>query len=299
MPTTPSPVITKHIEKISEGLYTWINPGNGFRIIDLEFRADPRKRGEAWEAEARQGLPTAEWNREYGSQWKVYDGKPVYRDFDEEFHTVRGNIIAPRRARLISGWDAGPNDINLGWALGLTAPGERRVQFIDEYFAEDGDIEDFIQVVSSHLTLEWIKLGGFSIHVADQSVFTKSSVAAGRAVADTMRQHGMAPVPGEISFAKRRASVEQLLSHHSKGANGRLIPSLLVHERCKLLIEGFQGGYSYGRSQTVGGTLFKETPIKNRYSHVMNALEYVCSRLDLVNYDIPYEGRRLPQVSII
>lgn len=294
-----SPVQVRKVEEISEGLRTWVNPLNGFRVIDLEFRADPRKRSEAWVTQARQGMPTAEWNREFGSQWIVYDGKPVYGDFDEEFHVIRGSIVAPRRARLISGWDAGPNDVNLGWALGLTAPGENRVQFIDEYFAEDGDIEDFVQVVGSRLNLEWIKLGGFSLHVADQSVFTKSGVASGRAVADIMRQHGMAPVPGEISFSKRRAGVERLLSHHSKSSNGRLMPSLLVHERCQLIIKGMQGGYSYGRSQVVGGSLYKETPIKNRYSHVMNAVEYVCSRLELAGQEIPYEGRRLPAHQLI
>lgn len=295
----PSPLQVKEVQEIQEGLRTWLNPHNGFRVIDLEFRADPRKRTTEWITQARQGMPTAEWNREFGSQWIVYDGKPVYGDFDEEFHVLRGTIVAPRRARLLSGWDAGPNDVNLGWALALAAPGENRVQFIDEYFAEDGDVEDFVQVVASRLRLEWLKLGGFVIHVADQSVFTKSGVAGGKAVVDIMRQHGMAPIPGEISFAKRRAAVERLLTHHTKGANGHLQPSLLVHERCSLLIKAFQGGYSYGRSQIPGGHLYKETPIKNRFSHCMNAVEYVCSRVEMASFDIPYEGRRLPQVSII
>lgn len=282
------------------GLHTWVNPKNGFRIVDLEFKADPAKRSEAWEAEARQGMPTAEWNREYGSQWIVYDGKPVYQDFDQEFHVVKGTIVAPRRARLISGWDAGPNDVFLGWALGLTSPGDRRVQFIDEYFAEDGDIEDFVQVVHSRMVLEWVKLGGFSIHVADQSVFTKSGVVkGGRAVADIMRQHGMAPVPGEISFAKRRIAVEHLVSHTSKSSQGKLVPDLQIHERCTLLIEAFQGGYCYGRSMVVGGDRWKETPLKNKFSHVMNAMEYVCSRLDLTQQSIPYEGRPLPRRNLV
>jgi hypothetical protein len=294
-----SPIETRKVEEVMEGLRSWINPLNGFRVIDLEFKADPEKRTDAWITQARQGLPTAEWNREFGSQWIVYDGKPVYQDFDAEFHVIRGTIVAPRRARLISGWDAGPNDVNLGWALGLTAPGENRCQIIDYYFAEDGDIADFVQVVHSRLSLEWVKLGGFSLHIADQSVFTKSMVADGRAVADIMRQHGMPPIAGEISFAKRRSAVEKMLKQHSKAANGRLMPSLMVHERCDHIIEAFQGGYSYGRSQVIGGHTFKETPLKNRYSHVMNAVEYICSRLELVSMEIPYEGKRLPQPSLI
>src|SRR5262245_31382117 len=277
------------------GLRTWINPGNGFRIIDLEFKADPAKRSDEWITQARQGMPTAEWNREFGSAWIVYDGKPVYGDFDADFHVIRGTLIAPRRARLVSGWDAGPNDVNLGWALGLTAPGEKRLQIIDYYFEDDGDWEDVVQVVHSRLALEWAKLAGFSIHLADQAVFTKSTITPGRCIADIMRQHNMAPVPGEISFAKRRQCVEKMLVTHTKGADGHLLPNLVVHERCDLVIEAFQGGYSYGRSTTVGGHAFKETPLKNKFSHVMNAIEYMCSRLELTSNEIPFEGKRLPQ----
>src|SRR4029450_5309243 len=278
-----SPVTVKEVTEIQEGLRTWVNPKNGFRVLDLEFRADVSNPPESWIASARQGVPTAEWNREYGSQWIVYDGKPVYQDFDPEFHIIRGSIVAPRRATLISGWAGGPNDVNRGCALGLTAPGENLVQIIDYYFAEDGDGEDFCQVVHSRLQLEWVKLGGFSLHIADQSVFTKSTVAPGRALADIMRQHQMAPIGGEISFAKRRQAVEKLLKSHSKGANGHLVPNLVVHERCDHIIEAFQGGSSYGPSQVVGGHAYKETPIKNRYSHVMNAIEYICSRLELAS----------------
>ena len=281
------------------GVSTWRNSRNGFKVVDLEFKADPKKRSEEWIAQSKSGMPTAEWEREYGSQWVVYDGKPVYGDFDETAHVLRGSIISPRRARLVSGWDAGPNDVNLAWCLGLVIPSELAVIFIDEYQVDDGDIKDFVEVVGARLRLEWNKLGGFSIHIADQSVFTKSGVADGKCMADIMRQHNMAPMAGEISFAQRRIAVNDLLMHTFKSVEGRLIPKWRAHERCELLIEAMRGGYVYGRANLGIGGQYKPTPIKNKFSHIANAMEYVCSRLETATTEIPYEGRSLPRRSLV
>jgi hypothetical protein len=267
-------------------------------VLDLEYRADPAKRDPAWAEQARAGMPASEWNREYGSEWVVYEGKAVYADFDD-VHIMRGTIVALPKARLVSGWDAGPNDVNLAWALGLTAPGQPQVTIIDEYFAEDGDAEDFVQVVQSRLALEWARLGGFSLHIADQSVFTKVTVAERQSFATLMRRHGLYPSPGEISFAKRRASVNGLLCKFYQAPMG-LVPRLRVHERCPQIIEGFKGGYAFGRSTIVGtGGIWKETPLKNKFSHLMNAVEYICSKLEVANASIPYEGRTLPAVRVV
>lgn len=292
-----SPVTTLEKTTIMEGVITWRNPNNGFEVIDLKYYADPRKRSNEWLLTAKSGLPSAEFEREYGDKWIVYDGKPVYgNDFveSETGNLIRGPIIATKRARLVSGWDAGPTDLNLAWALALVQPQERRVTFIDEYYTDDGDVEDFIQIVSSRLQLEWLKLGGFSLHFCDQSVNTQGGPKK-RSFSDEMRLHGMTPQIGEISFAKRRVSVFNLLTH-TKG--GR--PLLLVHERCSLIIEAMKGGYCYPKlpSPSAGG-MYRETPIKNKFSHIANAIEYVCSRVDAVGSEIPYEGKRLPRYSLV
>lgn len=285
-----------------EGLTSWRNPGNGFLVLDLSFKADPRKRSSEWLTESQSGIPRAEWNREYGDEWIVYDGKPVYQDYDDNgIHLARGSILAGRRSKLISGWDSGPNDVNLAWALGLAQPGERRVLIIDEYAVDDGDAEDFVQVVQSRLRLEWYKLGGFSVHVADQSVFTETNIktAKFRSFAELMRAHGMSPIPGEIAFSRRRTAVNGLLKHISKTRDSVIIPGLRIHERCELSREAFRGGYAYPKAISGVGGQYKETPAKNKFSHIANAIEYICSRLEHVGLDIPYEGRKLPLVSLV
>jgi len=282
-----------------EGVTTWRNRSNGFFCVDLTYFADPRKRSPEWVALQRRGMPKAEWEREYGSKWLVYDGKPVYDDYDEDIHLYKGNLYVPSRVKLVSGWDAGPNDVNLAWALALVFSGTSAI-IIDEFYIDDGDTKGFVDIVHGRLAMEWFRISaGHSIHVADQSVFTKSGVADGKAVADIMRQRGMYPIPGEIAFSKRRRIVTELLTQTSKSKEGKMVPRLRIHERCAKAREAFGGGYAYPKAAGGVGGAYKPLPLKNEFSHIANAIEYICSRMALAAIEIPYEGRRLPASGVI
>ena len=272
---------------LMQGVTSWKNTGNKFLVIDLEHIADPDKRSAEWVADARAGAVS--FDREYGPQWTVYEGKRVYANYQEPRHLIKGTIMAERKMRLLSGWDAGPNDVNLAWSLALVNPAGPFIRFIDEYYVDDGDAADFLQVVGARLRLEWYKLGGFSIHIADQSVFTKTNIEA-KSFADLMRQHGFYPIPGEISFVKRRKSVDDLLKTYD---------SFKVHERCVLIREALSGGYVYPKVMGGVGGMYKETPLKNKFSHIANTIEYTCSRINVAERHVPYEGRSLPRVSIV
>lgn len=289
-------LITTERSSPFEGITTWTNRKNGFRVIDLEFKADPNKRSEEWIIESRRGIPRSQWDREFGSTWTVFEGKPVYADYDESLHLSSGTIMVPRRSKLISGWDGGPNDVHLAWVLGIAEPNESSILFIDEVYRDDGDIFAFVETVESHLKLEWAKLGGFSIHVADPSVFVESGVVkGGKAMADIMRQYNMPPVPGLVSFAKRRSTVERmLLTLFKPSTSGSPVPKLRVHERCTFLRQALRGGYAYPKVAGGKGGEYHPQPVKNRYSHICNAMEYACGGMANVMGDIPYEGRRLP-----
>lgn len=290
-------VSTEQHEKPLPGVECWRNSKNGFFCIDLEYLADPRKRSPEWLAQTKSGMPTAEFNREYGKSWIVYDGKPVYQDFDEELHVMRGNIIVPRRTKLIAGWDGGPNDVNLAWALGVLVFDGLGVIIIDELQTDNGDVPSFVEIIHNRYQIEWLKLGGFSLHFTDPSVFTQNSINK-KAMSDIMREYGMAPNPSEISFGKRRAAVNDLLLTPGEIIAGRMIPRLRVHERCPHAIEGFKGGYHYRQVNAgVGGT-YSEQPEKNQFSHKINAIEYLCARLSVAAIDTPYASGRLPASGI-
>jgi hypothetical protein len=145
-----------------------------------------------------------------------------------------------------------------------------------------------------------MKLGGFSLHVTDQSVFTKSNVVKdGRSMADIMRMQGMAPIPGEISYAKRRANVEVMLKKLYKHSAGLIVPQWRVHERCTFLREAMKGGYAYPKVAGGVGGEYKPAPMKNKFSHIANAMEYASSKLNIADMQVPFEGRVLPAMARI
>jgi len=293
-------LVTTEKVQIMPGIRSWVNHNNGFRIIDLEYTADPAKRDPEWLRVQKKGLPVAEFNREYGEKWVIYEGKPVYEDYDPDIHDLRGAIYALRRCKLISGWDGGPADTNLAWALALAFPDEMALLFIDELWINDGDVPGFVEVVRGRLSMDWFKIsGGHSIHVADPSVFTANNITKS-SMADEMRRQGMAPVPGAVSWSARRTAVTDLLkmNYRSKG-EGKVVPKFRIHERCEMTREGLGGGYHYPKAAAGVGGQFKPLPVKNEFSHLLNAVEYACSKIGAVNQYIPFEGKPLPKHGVI
>ncbi|SPU49852.1 Uncharacterised protein [Bordetella trematum] len=51
-------------------------------------------------------------------------------------------------------------------------------------------------------------------------------------------------------------------------------PGLLVHPDCKTLRKALSGGYCY-RRMAVSGERFADKPVKNEYSHVADAAQYL------------------------
>lgn len=53
-------------------------------------------------------------------------------------------------------------------------------------------------------------------------------------------------------------------------------PSILISPTCKMLRRGFGGGYVIERVKTSAGGRFRDKPSKNDFSHVQDALQYLC-----------------------
>ena len=52
-------------------------------------------------------------------------------------------------------------------------------------------------------------------------------------------------------------------------------PGLLLSPKCKMLRKGMAGGYAYKRVQVVGEERYHDKALKNRYSHVCEAAQYM------------------------
>ena len=69
--------------------------------------------------------------------------------------------------------------------------------------------------------------------------------------------------------ALRIESVSTVLNRMVDGQSG-----ILIDFRCKELIKGFEGGYQYRRLQ-VSGERYEDKPLKDRYSHIHDAMQYL------------------------
>ena len=67
----------------------------------------------------------------------------------------------------------------------------------------------------------------------------------------------------------RIESVATVLNRMVDGQSG-----ILIDFRCKELVKGFEGGYQYRRLQ-VSGERYEDKPLKDRYSHIHDAMQYL------------------------
>jgi hypothetical protein len=83
------------------------------------------------------------------------------------------------------------------------------------------------------------------------------------------------PAPGNNSYTPRRDAVIKLL----KRMGGFIVDNSPLpngERRCPVLTKGFNGGYQFARVRSAdGGEIYHYEPLKNIYSHVHDALQYL------------------------
>ena len=88
-----------------------------------------------------------------------------------------------------------------------------------------------------------------------------------------MDAEGVSLTPAPTNdFTLRRESVAKLLT--TLTMLGR--PQLVISPKCRMLRKALAGGYKYRRLNTSGSDRYSEKPDKNMYSHVAEALQYLC-----------------------
>jgi len=205
-------------------------------------------------------------------------GKPVYWNFNRKFH-VASEPLLWNRETLFAGWD---NTGNCPACVVVQIPSAGQIQVLQEYHTERMGIVDFVKMVlldrnSRWPDANWMEWGD----PAGEAKFSK--VGGGfTSNAELMRDEGGIELKSsEQNWEARRESVESQLAKLIAG-----VPGLLIDPSCVRLINGFMGGYCYPEMGTTG--MFGDKPIKNKYSHVHDALQYV---LVMLNKNVKIENR--------
>ena len=260
------------------GLKAWDNPLNKFRVLRLHRTADPYKRTQQWVDQTRAGLSTSDWLREYELIWEALDGRPVYADeWGAEFHSSRTALGWNPALTVCRGWDFGLYPACIFTQL---FP-HNRLMVLREAVGVDIDTERFTYEVN-RLSSEWFPNASF-IEFVDPSGKNRAGTD-GRSYTRILSKKPLRAkriVLGAVSIVARRTAVVDFLKDNVRGS-----PCLLIDPSCEYLLKGFNGGYMYAFNN---GTL-KPKPEKNIFSHIHDALQYVCGKILTTDLKMQSEG---------
>lgn len=272
---------------------------DGWTVATLHWSLVP---GYDYQA-ACQGMTDEAIRMELELDWSASTGKRVYPEYSPKLHLAKEPLQFDPTQILYCGWDFGgtpawvPTQLNaFGQWLIFTGVAPLEDTTIGIY--------EFGQLVADHLTREFatpahrelsdLKL----VHFGDpagaarpprtgdrpqemQSCFDvlKNGITLdlGMSADGTPRRRrqpgwGWKIIPGAVNHTDRQEAIRARLMALLSGG----LPAMVVDDRSTCVKDGFGGGYCY--PQRADGT-FGRDPSKNWYSHSMNCVEYIATRL--------------------
>ena len=236
----------------------------------------------------------------------VRNGQPVYPEFNDDFHMAKEALKPAPNVPICMGVDAGSTPAVV---FGQRMPGGQ-IRLLDELVVLATDESVMLEKLGpdqfGELAAEfWLEnypnsqLGGAWIDPAgmDGDEYTASWGARFWEAFKNRMQGGArrtrlkpAPVKGN-RIPERIEGVRSLFLNNPGGD-----PGLLVSPSCKTLRRGFNNGYVIVRTQLSNGHgRWKDEPLKNDWSHVQDALQYLVAgmikRGDALSADDDHRGR--------
>lgn len=261
---TPGPVAEL------EGLKIRKNVTNNFAVIELDFVADPAKRDPEWINEQKRSMPPKQWAVEMMRSWETFAGRPVYDGtFFPHLHILKARREPDPNYPIFRGWDfGGSQSCTIGQIVGP------RLYVTDEIPNGGMNTETFAPQVIAFCGSNY----GSNFHFIDiidpSAMWDTTRARAESSCADVMRELDLHPIPAPTNDPKKRiGAVIKLL--RTLGADGR--PNLQLNPGCTMLIKGFTGGYHYPEKPSQSRKA--DQPVKNLFSHIHDALQYIAVRL--------------------
>ena len=199
---------------------------------------------------------------EYGF---VMEGKPVHPLFKQHIHVSDESLPPVRGAGVGFGCDFG---LTPAAVFGQTmASGQVRI--LSEITTENMGAENFGKLLSKALRSKY--KGGKAEGWGDPAGDQRSQIRESETVFKVLHgQNIPITTAGTNDPVLRQEALNHLLSRLDM--NGE--PAILIDPSCRMLIKGLAGGYKYRRLQIGGSERYADSPDKNLYSHVCEALHY-------------------------
>ena len=186
--------------------------------------------------------------------------------------------------------------VHLGWDFGITPAcvivqhtKENQVRIIAELIGEGMGIAEFAtNIVKPNITKNFGGCENVGLSLADPAgknrnesdgntaIGILNDQFTGVALADRLQMGFKTQAAPSQSPIARIEAVNSFLNRSVQIAPGKRDEALLITPECKMLVGGFKGGYRYKRVFSNGESRYMDKPDKNKYSHIHDALQYVC-----------------------
>lgn len=199
--------------------------------------------------------------------WGVFiDGKPVHGEYNDKIHNV-GAIVYNKGVELGLGWDFG---LTPACSVVQNLP-SGQFAALDELTSEDMSLRDFAEyIVVPHLDKNY---GGWrdSYCSRHDPAGQTGAQTDGKTCQQILLECGIKsePAASNNSPTARKDGLKSFLRRLVSGKPGYILSS-----KCQRLRKGLMGSYHYARIRSVDDR-FHDKPVKNIYSHICEAHEYI------------------------
>lgn len=206
---------------------------------------------------------------EYGV---LEDGRAVHPEYNDRLHYVNRTIQANENVEIGLGWDFGNTP---ACAVVQVFP-DGQLVVLDEFWTEYMSVREFTQnIVIPQLDKKypfWRKN-----YISRHDPAGQGMNSDGRTCQQILQELGIVSLPASSNSSQyRRDGLKYFLTKMVSGN-----PGILFTGNCVMLREGLMGKFKYEvikASLMLASQSFQEKPLKNIYSHICEALEYICTQ---------------------
>jgi hypothetical protein len=223
----------------------------------------------------------------------IMKGRAVYPTFSNDRHVSRSPLSFNQDLDLYGGFDFG---ITPACVFGHYVRG--RIYVLFEMYAEDIGSDTFAPMVKAELLRRYPRLDPNRVRLfgdpgGDIRVQTDATTAF-----QIFRKNGMMiqRAPGANRMAGpmgRKDLIERVLNRQIDGHQ-----ALCIDPSCRMLASGMQGGYQFKDVQSPTGIYKSDSIVKNQYSHIVEAFQYLCLGMG-EGSDLLFGGERAKPVKTL
>ncbi len=204
---------------------------------------------------------------EYGF---IRDGKPVFGNYSDPMHLATEPIEPVRGVPLILGFDFGMN----GACVICQFLPNGKFNVIKELYEEEIGLRRFLNdIVKPYL---FSRFRGWEIVTTGDPAGVKRQDNDERTSFDELRLQGFPATPARSNSWVARFNAVDVFLTRLVGGKG----AFQLDPNCNMLRKGFLGEYKLKKYRGYGEDQYSEVPVKNKFSHLQDCLQYACMIAD-------------------